>query len=109
MSRVITPAELKEHTGADSHWIAVEGKVYDVTKFVNEHPGGPGPLKNMAGKDATFPFKKVGHSADAIELQKSFLVGTLKASEGWTMADYALNIGVPVGMFLVLWLYARRF
>jgi cytochrome b involved in lipid metabolism len=32
--------DLKAHTTYDSCWLLLEGKVYDVTKFLDEHPGG---------------------------------------------------------------------
>jgi L-lactate dehydrogenase (cytochrome) len=31
---------LKEHSSKESCWILIHNKVYDVTKFLNEHPGG---------------------------------------------------------------------
>lgn len=40
MSKQITKEELKKHTKASDAWLAIKGKVYDVTKFINEHPGG---------------------------------------------------------------------
>ena len=32
--------DLKQHTTEDDCWIAINGKVYDVTHFLDEHPGG---------------------------------------------------------------------
>lgn len=32
--------DLKQHTTEDDCWIAISGKVYDVTHFLDEHPGG---------------------------------------------------------------------
>ena len=36
----ITPEELKLHGTESSTWIAIDGHVYDVTKFAAMHPGG---------------------------------------------------------------------
>ena len=33
--------------------MVIKGKAYDVTKFLDEHPGGEEVLLDMAGKDAT--------------------------------------------------------
>lgn len=37
--RIITKAELDKHSYEDDYWVAVNGKVYDMTNFM--HPGGP--------------------------------------------------------------------
>jgi len=33
--------EVAVHRGADDAWIVVDGEVYDVTEFLQSHPGGP--------------------------------------------------------------------
>ena len=38
---VVTYAELMKHSSKDDAWIEVEGIVYDVSYFMDEHPGGP--------------------------------------------------------------------
>ncbi|KAL3572069.1 hypothetical protein D5086_025973 [Populus alba] len=52
----ITSEELKQHNKAGDLWISIQGKVYDVSKWANEHPGGDVALMNMAGLDATDAF-----------------------------------------------------
>lgn len=52
MSSTITHQELEKHNAKDDAWILFRGEVYDVTKYVNEHPGGLAILK-YAGKDAS--------------------------------------------------------
>lgn len=37
---IISLDEVKKHTAADSIWVTYEGLVYDVTSFVEHHPGG---------------------------------------------------------------------
>jgi cytochrome b involved in lipid metabolism len=37
----ISIAEIDKHATADNCWIVVNGKVYDLTTFAPEHPGGP--------------------------------------------------------------------
>ena len=41
-------------------WIIIDGKVYDVTDYIEEHPGGASILNN-AGGDSTIGFKKDHH------------------------------------------------
>lgn len=55
-------------------------KVYDVTKYLNEHPGGPEIVLDYAGKDADDMFEDIGHSSGAREKLKSLLIGSLKVS-----------------------------
>merc|ERR1712146_777613 len=33
--------ELRRHNHEGSAWVAIEGKVYDLTDFLEEHPAGP--------------------------------------------------------------------
>jgi len=37
----ISVAEIDKHARPDDCWIVVNGKVYDLTTFAPEHPGGP--------------------------------------------------------------------
>ena len=39
--KVITQAELAQHNGNGDVWMAIHGLVYDTSKFMEEHPGGP--------------------------------------------------------------------
>ena len=60
MSKTFTPAEVASHKTADAGlYIIIDSNVYDVTNFVDEHPGGAKILKRVAGKDASKQFWKV--------------------------------------------------
>jgi len=76
-TKTISLKEVKEHTKANSCWIVVHDKVYDITKFLEEHPGGEEILLEQAGGYATEAFEDVGHSSDARELMKDYLIGDL--------------------------------
>uniref|UniRef100_A0AAG5CUE0 Cytochrome b5 heme-binding domain-containing protein n=1 Tax=Anopheles atroparvus TaxID=41427 RepID=A0AAG5CUE0_ANOAO len=85
----MAPTELKQYSLADvaSHnkpndlWMIIHDKVYDVTKFLQEHPGGEEVLIEVAGKEASSEFDDVGHSTDAKESMKKFLVGEVIEAE----------------------------
>lgn len=55
----------------------IDGKVYDCTKFIDEHPGGEEVLVDLGGQDATGPFADIGHSDDAIKLLEPLYIGDL--------------------------------
>ncbi|PYI05606.1 hypothetical protein BO78DRAFT_447386 [Aspergillus sclerotiicarbonarius CBS 121057] len=73
-----TTEEVAAHRTRDDLWVAINGKVYDITKYVRDHPGGPDVLIDVAGADATEAYEDVGHSEDADEILQAFLIGTLK-------------------------------
>lgn len=81
MTQTITLEEIKKHNSRDSVWFVIHNKVYDVTKFMEEHPGGEEVLLEQAGKNASEIFEDVSHSADAKDLMKTYLVGELPESE----------------------------
>ena len=49
-------AEVAKHANAKSCWTVVDGNVYDVTDWVQRHPGGPRAILRMCGRDATSDF-----------------------------------------------------
>lgn len=40
MDQLISYEELEKHKSEESCWIVIEGKVHDLTDFLNDHPGG---------------------------------------------------------------------
>mmetsp|Transcript_1916 Transcript_1916/g.3461 ORF Transcript_1916/g.3461 Transcript_1916/m.3461 type:complete len:436 (-) Transcript_1916:158-1465(-) len=77
--RRITPDELREHNRiirpnqcGDAHnthdiWMVIKGLVYDISDYVDQHPGGRGVLKHIAGTDATRDFLDVHSGSSAIQ------------------------------------------
>jgi cytochrome b involved in lipid metabolism len=58
-------------------WIVIDGSVYNVTKFIYDHPGGPDVLLEYAGKDCTDVFNDIGHSSDAYVMMEKYKIGKL--------------------------------
>jgi L-lactate dehydrogenase (cytochrome) len=73
----ITVEELSKHTDPKDIWIVVNGKVYDVTNFLEDHPGTSKPFLHFAGKDATVGFNKHHPDLDISKADKVILKGTL--------------------------------
>uniref|UniRef100_A0A2K5UPA0 Cytochrome b5 n=1 Tax=Macaca fascicularis TaxID=9541 RepID=A0A2K5UPA0_MACFA len=72
-----TLEEIQKHNHSKSTWLILHHKVYDLTKFLEEHPGGEEVLREQAGGDATENFEDVGHSTDAREMSKTYIIGEL--------------------------------
>ncbi|KAI2780112.1 FMN-dependent dehydrogenase-domain-containing protein [Daldinia loculata] len=74
---LLDAAELAKHNTPSSCWIVVSGKVYDVTPYLGDHPGGPAILVKNGGTDATVEFRAI-HSPDVLEyLPKGSYLGEI--------------------------------
>ncbi|RAL13071.1 putative cytochrome b5 reductase [Aspergillus homomorphus CBS 101889] len=73
-----TTEEVAGHKTRGDLWITIQGKVYNVTEYVRDHPGGAEVLIDVAGTDATEAYEDVGHSEDADDILQTYLIGTLK-------------------------------
>jgi len=80
--REYTEAEVAQHNREDDCWIIIHGRVYDVTGFLVDHPGGPEIITAEAGTDATAKFEEVFHSDDARRQLPDFCVGTVAGYQG---------------------------
>lgn len=62
----LTMDDVGQHNSEDDCWIAIHGKVYDLTDFAEEHPAGPESIVQLAGQDGTEAFEAV-HSEGVLE------------------------------------------
>lgn len=78
-----TRSEVAKHNSAEDLWLIIKDqdsgqyKVYDVTDYVEEHPGGMAIMYN-AGGDATDGFHGPQHPPTVHELVKDYCIGTLE-------------------------------
>ncbi|BAF09499.1 cytochrome b5 [Oryza sativa Japonica Group] len=72
--------EVSKHNDRKDCWLIIAGKVYDVSPFMEEHPGGDEVLLACTGKDATADFNDIGHTATAKELMPQYCIGEVDAS-----------------------------
>eukprot|EP00250_Pteridium_aquilinum_P034367 c7492_g1_i1 orf=276-1010(-) len=75
--RLITKAEVKQHRSEDDAWTVLKGRVYNITPYLNFHPGGLDMLMKGAGKDCTALFNKYHSWVNAEYLLEKCLVGFL--------------------------------
>ena len=75
-----TMAEVAKHNTLDDCWVVIESHVYDITKFVPNHPGGWLNLENMAGKDSTDAFANYHQASVYRTLLPAFYIGDVTDS-----------------------------
>lgn len=73
-----TLAQIAAHSTALDCYSAINGSVYDLTPFVNQHPGGAGAIKSLCGVDGSSAYngQHGGASRPANELA-SLKIGVL--------------------------------
>ncbi|KAL5171572.1 Cytochrome b5 isoform E [Glycine soja] len=93
-TKTFTFEEVAKHNHRKDCWIIVKGKcksprvyspqfpnnwyqsqVYDVTPFLDDHPGGDEVLVTATEKDATTDFEDIGHSDSATQMMEKYFVG----------------------------------
>ncbi|EPX72039.1 cytochrome b5 [Schizosaccharomyces octosporus yFS286] len=80
--KTVSVEEVLKHNTREDLWIVVKDEVFDISKFIEAHPGGEEVLVDLAGHDASGPFEDVGHSEDAQDMLRKFYVGKLVKTEG---------------------------
>ncbi|KAF5276226.1 hypothetical protein FQR65_LT04031 [Abscondita terminalis] len=87
MAKQYRREEVKQYNDNQKSWIIIHNSVYDVTPFLNEHPGGEEVLLEQAGRDGSEAFEDVGHSSDARELMMKYKIGDIVESEHKPVKD----------------------
>ncbi|KAI9497404.1 FMN-dependent dehydrogenase-domain-containing protein [Zychaea mexicana] len=64
--RTISLQEVAQHNKKDDAWVILHGRVYDLTSFLPDHPGGQKIIMKYAGKDGTKAFEPI-HPPDIID------------------------------------------
>lgn len=77
MSKTFTVSDVASHNKGDDLYIIVDGDVYDITKFQDDHPGGKKILQRVAGKDASKQFWKYHNEGILKKYQSKLCVGSL--------------------------------
>ncbi|KAI3447036.1 hypothetical protein Pfo_003701 [Paulownia fortunei] len=75
-SKAYTKAEVSLHNKRTDCWIIIKEKVYDVTSYVEEHPGGDAILAH-AGDDSTEGFFGPQHATRVFDMIEDFYIGDL--------------------------------
>lgn len=75
----LTLSDVAAHGKPGDMWLAVDGYVYDLSKFGRMHPGGEVVLREWAGKDATEIFFEM-HRTEVLQKYQRLRVGRLKGA-----------------------------
>jgi len=76
-------SEVAKHNNVSDCWLIIDSKVYDVSSYINFHPGNPETIIPYCGKDATKAFKTKDkiipktHSQKAWNLLSDYYIGDL--------------------------------
>uniref|UniRef100_A0A7M4FGF5 Cytochrome b5 reductase 4 n=1 Tax=Crocodylus porosus TaxID=8502 RepID=A0A7M4FGF5_CROPO len=73
----VTEEELAKHNKTDDCWICIRGLVYNVTPYMEYHPGGEDELMKAAGTDGTDLFDQVHRWVNYESMLKECLVGRM--------------------------------
>jgi len=69
-----------KHKSKEDAWIVIHGDVFDVTKWLDSHPGGAQILLTQCGKDGTEMYETM-HPPDALETYgKAYKIGSLEGA-----------------------------
>ena len=73
-----TMAQVSANNSAKSCWAVIEGSVYNLTNWINSHPGGSGAILSLCGTEATSSFKgRHGNQSRPAAQLSGYLLGVL--------------------------------
>uniref|UniRef100_A0A8C9T453 Cytochrome b5 reductase 4 n=1 Tax=Scleropages formosus TaxID=113540 RepID=A0A8C9T453_SCLFO len=82
----VTEEELRKHNTRDDCWTCIRGMVYNVSPYMEFHPGGEDELMKAAGVDGTDLFDQVHRWVNYESILKECLVGRM-AVKGSTVIN----------------------
>src|SRR5258708_130761 len=95
MSRDFNWDEVKKHNTENNAWIVINNQVFDVSKFLADHPGGKKVLVQVAGQDATNKFNLFHKPETLIKYSKQLKIGVLNDTN---VASTAMVASKPVSI-----------
>ena len=78
--KIYTMEEVAKHNSRESCWTVIRGEVYDLTNWIDKHPGGADKILKICGKDGTDLFvRQHGGKEKPEKILESFKIGVLKS------------------------------
>jgi cytochrome b involved in lipid metabolism len=100
-TRTYSPCEIARHNTEDSAWLVVGNDIFDVTKFLQQHPGGKDSILRKAGGVVDCSKDLLFHSKMGRKLWRSCYIGRVQKGTSKRKLD------VPDGISLRLLLHGR--
>ncbi|PMD23956.1 acyl-CoA dehydrogenase-like protein [Hyaloscypha hepaticicola] len=79
-SKTFAREEVAKNNTEDSLWFIIDSSVYDVTDFIDAHPGGEAVLKQVAGTDCTDAFYNL-HRQEVLQKYSSLCIGQIEGEQ----------------------------
>jgi 4-hydroxysphinganine ceramide fatty acyl 2-hydroxylase len=97
--RIYTAEDVARHSTAPSCWVTRGGKVYDVSAFLPDHPGGEDLILNYGGKSVEDIMQNPDqhdHSGSAYDMLEEYVIGRLGNDESIVRDGECIAVIVPV-------------
>ncbi|KAH8671145.1 acyl-CoA dehydrogenase/oxidase [Xylariales sp. PMI_506] len=80
MAKSFSRDEVAKHKSEDDVWFIIDSKVYDVSDFLDAHPGGEAVLRQVAGTDATVAFYNL-HRHEVLAKFEDLCIGSVEGEK----------------------------
>jgi alkylation response protein AidB-like acyl-CoA dehydrogenase len=98
----LTREAVAAHNTPDDLWCIIDHKVYDLSEFVDAHPGGSVVLEQVAGTDATSAFYNL-HRQEVLQKFEDLCIGTIEGEKSEVIVPAPGDLS-PVPYAEPLWL-----
>ena len=104
---VYTMADVQKHATAADCWTAINGTVYDLTKWESLHPGGSRAIVGLCGRDGTRSYNgQHGGSSSAAASLADYKIGVLDATTAPSTPSTSAT--VPAGSYTMRQVHQHR-
>ncbi|CAN9124821.1 unnamed protein product [Alternaria alternata] len=99
---MLTRESVASHNTPEDLWCIIDHKVYDLSDFVDAHPGGSVVLEQVAGQDATTAFYNL-HRQEVLDKYQELCIGTIEGEKSEVIVGKPGDLS-PVPYAEPLWL-----
>jgi cytochrome b involved in lipid metabolism len=79
VTKSYTTAQVAKHRTATNCWTIIGKGVYNLTSWVNQHPGGASRILSLCGRNGTQAFRNMhGTTGTPVSTLAQFKIGTLR-------------------------------